>query len=116
MRLSMFDYSVILEALKIIVLASVLFVWFIRYDNIVKEFKEYHYPDWLRDLVGILKISFVIMIQSDNFGVFRLGCIGLIVLMSGAFITHIRIRNTFAKALPSLTLLISGIVLLLSAN
>ena len=36
-------------------LVSVLFVWVIRYDNIIKEFKQYELPDWLRDFVGILK-------------------------------------------------------------
>ena len=49
-----------IEALKIIVTVSILFVWFIRYDNIKKEFIEYGYATWFRDLIGILKISFSI--------------------------------------------------------
>ena len=47
------DVSIV-PVLKISVLVSVLFVWVIRYDNIIKEFKEYEL-DWLRDFVGILK-------------------------------------------------------------
>ena len=41
-------------ALQSLVVASVLFVWVVRYANIVQEFKQYGYPDWLRDMVGIL--------------------------------------------------------------
>ena len=43
------ELSSIIGTLKLLVLASVLFVWFVRYDNIVKEFIEYKYPNWLRD-------------------------------------------------------------------
>ena len=46
------------DGLKILVGVSILFVWVVRYHNIVEEFKLYHLPDWLRDLVGILKITF----------------------------------------------------------
>ena len=49
---------VIVEALKIVVVAAVFFVWVVRYENIRKEFKDYNLPNWFRDLVGILKISF----------------------------------------------------------
>jgi non-specific serine/threonine protein kinase len=59
------DASAYIETLlqakqKILVFSSVIFVWCIRYKNIIEEFKKYGYPDWLRDFVGILKISFVI--------------------------------------------------------
>ncbi len=56
----------IVNALKILVLASVLFVWVVRYQNIVEEFKTYSLPVWLRDLVGILKISFVLMMFNTD--------------------------------------------------
>ena len=60
------DYSfVILECLKIIATISILFVWFVRYDNIKKEFEAYNFPTWFRDLIGILKISFIIMLHSN---------------------------------------------------
>ena len=50
MNLEMTD---IISLLRVVVLVSVLFVWVIRYDNIIKEFKQYELPDWLRDFVGI---------------------------------------------------------------
>ena len=72
------DYLV---AIKIIMFVSILFVWVVRYENIVKEFKEYQYPDWLRDFVGIIKISFVAMLFNSNSNVVVLGSAGIIVLM-----------------------------------
>lgn len=46
------------DILRILLSASLFFVWVVRYENIVKEFKhEYNLPDWLRDLVGIIKLS-----------------------------------------------------------
>ena len=52
-----FNLDNIIEALKIISGVAIFFVWVVRYDNIKKEFNEYQLPTWLRDLVGILKIS-----------------------------------------------------------
>ena len=59
------DFSLvnIVEALKIISSVAIFFVWVVRYDNIKKEFVEYNLPSWVRDLVGILKLSFATMLQ-----------------------------------------------------
>ena len=48
--------------LQIITASSVFFVWVVRYENIIEEFEYYKLPTWLRDLVGILKVSFGIML------------------------------------------------------
>ena len=63
----MFQLETLGETLKIVATASIFFVWFIRYDNIKKEFSQYNYPGWFRDLIGILKISFVLMLYSSNY-------------------------------------------------
>ena len=57
---------VINDALKLIVGVSIFFVWVVRYSNIIEEFKQFQLPDWLRDMVGIFKLSFAVMIQSDS--------------------------------------------------
>ena len=41
----------IVEPLKIIVTVAIFFVWFVRYENIKKEFNEYGYPNWFRDFI-----------------------------------------------------------------
>ena len=44
-------------ASQLIVAFSVLFVWVFRFDNIVKEFKQYGLSDLIRNSVGASKIS-----------------------------------------------------------
>lgn len=104
----------LVEVIKIIVLAAVLFVWVVRYENIIKEFKEYQLPAWFRDFVGILKISFVVMLLNDDKTVVLLGSGGIVILMLGAFFTHIRVKNPVSKMLPSATLMTLSLIIFLT--
>jgi hypothetical protein len=73
--------------LQALVAAAIFFVWVVRYANIVEEFKQFGLPEWLRDLVGILKLTFA------------------------AFVTLLRVGNPPFKMLPSLALLVcSGVI------
>lgn len=51
--------AIVLQAL---VASSIFFVWVVRYDNIVLEFEHYGLPSWLRDLVGILKMTLSLLL------------------------------------------------------
>lgn len=94
----------LIEVLKILVFTSVLFVWVVRYSNIVEEFRFYNYPSWLRDLVGILKLSFVVMLMTQNVFLIKIGAMGIMVLMLAAVITHLRVKNPLFKMFPSMIL------------
>ncbi len=107
----MLNLSNSLEVLKVITLSSVFFVWFVRYENIVQEFKKYGYSDKLRDFVGILKLTSVILIQSSNPLIFKLGSVSLGILMLAAVITHIKTKNPLIEMLPSFTLMVFSILL-----
>ena len=95
-------------SLQALVAASIFFVWVVRYANIVEEFKHYGLPDWLRDLVGVLKMTFSLLlligIERGHFAV--VGGIGIAVLMVAAFVTHLRVKSPVPKVLPCLALLI----------
>ena len=105
--------DVIIEVLKIAALVSILFVWVVRYNNIQKEFEQFNLPKWLRDIVGILKISFAVMLHSDMSTIVLIGSGGISLLMIGAIFTHFRVNNKLHKMLPALTLFsISMIVFL----
>ena len=106
----MLNLSNSLEVLKVITLSSVFFVWFVRYENIVQEFKKYGYSDKLRDFVGILKLTSVILIQSSNPLIFKLGSVSLGILMLAAVITHIKTKNPLIEMLPSFTLMVFSIL------
>lgn len=101
----MHDLSICLQAL---VAASVFFVWMVRYANAIQEFKQYGLPDWLRDLVGVLKMTFALLlligVERPQFAV--VGGVGIAVLMLAAFVTHLRVKNPIFKMLPCLVLLV----------
>ena len=110
------DRFFLIEVLQIITASSILFVWVVRYENIITEFQQYQLPVWLRDMVGILKLSFSIMLLA---GIYDekykyLGSSGLILLMLAALLTHVKMKNSFYKALPSLTLLVFSTIILMS--
>ena len=77
---------------------------------IVEEFKFFRYPSWLRDMVGILKITFVVLILSSDVVLVKIGSMGIATLMVAALVTHFRVKNPFAKMLPSLTLLTLSLI------
>ena len=105
----------LLIILKILVASSIFFVWVIRYDNIVEEFKKYNYPDWLRDSVGILKLTFGIMLLWNDNLIILFGATGLIILMLAAVGTHIKVKNSLVDALPALTqIFMNGLIFYLT--
>ncbi len=81
--------------------------------NIIEEFKRYRLPDWLRDFVGILKITFAILvlIGIDRPRAAMLGAAGIALLMAAAFFTHLRVKNPLFKMLPSLLLLVLSLAI-----
>jgi len=101
---------------RILVPVAIFFVWVVRYDNIVKEFKHYSLPDWTRDLVGILKLSCAVMILTSNGFLLKLGAVGIVLLMIAALIVHLRVKNPPAKMLPAATLMLLSLLIFLSAN
>ena len=102
----------LVECLKLIATASIFFIWFVRYDNIKREFKEFGYPTWVRDMVGILKISFIAMFYSSVKYVNVIGALGITILMLGAFLTHIKMKDSFRKTIASITMLSISITIL----
>ena len=102
----------IIEALKIIAGVAVFFVWVVRYENIKKEFVHYNLPRWLRDLVGILKLSFGAMLQFSNTGIVQLGALGITILMSAAVVTHIRLKSRFRDYIASVAMLAISLIIL----
>lgn len=99
--------DLIIPTVQTVIAAALFFVWVVRYDNIIKEFKhDYKYPNWLRDLTGILKLSCAAMLLNTNPELQSVGLKGLVLLMVFAVATHIRVKSGLKKVLPSLVLLL----------
>jgi len=104
------DLTIVLQAL---VAASLFFVWVVRYDNIIQEFKQYGLPDWLRDVVGILKLTFalLLLLGIQRASLAMIGSLGIAGLMGCAFVIHLRVKNPAFKMLPSMTLLVISLII-----
>ena len=104
------NFTIVLQAL---VAASIFFVWVVRYHNIISEFQHYRLPDWLRDVVGILKLTFALLlllgIERQTLAI--IGSLGIAGLMGCAFVVHLRVKNPVFKMLPSLTLLVLSLII-----
>eukprot|EP01047_Picozoa_sp_COSAG01_P002071 COSAG01_NODE_52_length_31456_cov_125.226648_29_plen_114_part_00 len=108
------EKELLITAIKCIIGSSLFFVWVIRYDNIIKEFEEYKYPNWLRDFVGILKFTFFLFILMDYELLQNIGLVGIAGLMLAAFLTHIKVKNQLYKMLPSFSLMSLSIIALIT--
>ena len=95
--------------LKIVIATSLFFVWVVRYSNIVTEFKEYSLPDWFRDLMGIVKLCFAVLLFQTSPELIVIGSGGLVVLMMAAFLVHIKFKHTIIQMVPSLSLFLSSL-------
>ena len=106
------DLTIVLQAL---VAVSIFFVWVVRYENIIQEFKQYGLPDWLRDLVGILKLTFslLLLLGIQRASLAMIGGLGIAGLMGCAFAMHLRVKNPLVKMFPCLMLLVLATVIAL---
>lgn len=102
-----------LIALKVIVATSIFFVWVNHYQRIVGEFREYKLPDWLRNITGILKMSFalILIISGENFALQTFSALGIVILMVCAQIVHFINKTSFQRRVPSIILLIMALII-----
>ena len=100
------NIELLTTVLRVVISTALFFVWVVRYDNIIMEFrKDYNYPDWLRDLTGIAKLTCAVMLLSTNTELNELGLKGIITLMAFAILTHIKVKSHPRKAIPSVLLM-----------
>lgn len=101
--------------LQIIVAFSVLYVWVLRYDVVVAEFAQFKLPDALRDVVGVLKISAsaVLLGLAADQHLEVLAALTITAMMAAALIMHISVKNPVHKMLPSFTLGLMSVVIVL---
>lgn len=97
---------------QIVIAISVINVWVFRFDNIVKEFKQYGLSDTLRNIVGAFKISLSTLLLVGIFyeDVILVSSLLMAFLMICAQIAHIKARNPLMKYVPSFILLLLSLL------
>ena len=119
----------IMEILKIIlqliVGLGILNVWLLRFnkntsyrganaESMKEEFKAYGLPETMIYIVGFIKVALALMLIAGIWieSLVDPAAIGMTVMMRGAIIMHLKIKDTFKQTLPALTLLIvCGIII-----
>jgi hypothetical protein len=106
---TMNNYAVIAQ---IVIALSIAIVWVGRFDNIVKEFKQYRLPDTVRNMVGAIKISLAtLLVAGIWYPALVVGpALAMAFLMLCAQVAHFSVRNPWHKHLPSLALLILSLL------
>lgn len=107
-----------LIALQLSVALGILNVWLVRSGKATpfrggdaktlrEEFVAYGLPLWFMRVVGVLKVSLALALIAAIWihRVSQPAAIGLGLLMMGAFIMHLKVKDPIKKALPSLTVL-----------
>lgn len=87
---------------------SVAYVWIFRYDNVVKEFRQFGLSDLTRNFVGATKIALATLLVA---GIWFPSLVQIPSVLMGLFMIsaqyfHFKIKNPLIKRLPSLILLI----------
>jgi hypothetical protein len=101
----MTNYSIIAQ---VIVALSIGYVWIFRFDNIVKEFKQYGLSDLTRNLVGAAKIALSTLLVTGIWypDLVLIPALLIAFLMLAAQYFHFKVGNPWQKHMPSLLLLI----------
>ena len=102
---------------QIIVALSIGTVWIFRFDNIVKEFKQYGLSDLVRTLVGSAKIVLATLLVAGIWypSLVLIPALLMAFLMLSAQYFHFKVKNPWHKRLPSLVLLALCIFIAFSA-
>ena len=111
--------------LNLVIAITLLNVWLIRHNkqtiyrggdanSMAEEFSAYGLPKWLMYVVGSMKIIIAILlivgvwITSLNIYCY----ISLGILMSGAIIMHLKVKDKIIKSVPALSILTLLLVLI----
>ena len=100
---------------QIVIALGIVNVWLVRSGkptpfrgrgagNMKDEFAAYGLPDWAMRTVGFLKLTFAAMLIVGIWipALVKPAALGLGVLMVGAVLMHLKVRDPLARSLPAL--------------
>ena len=102
---------------QLVVAVSVLVVWVLRFDNIVREFKQYGLSDQTRTLVGSAKTILATLLIAGIWypALVLVPALLMAALMLAAQYFHQKVNNPLAKRVPSFILLVLSLFIAYSA-
>lgn len=103
---------------QLVIALSVGYVWIFRFDNIVKEFKQYGLSDLTRNSVGASKIVLATLLITGIWypKLVFIPALLMAFLMICAQFFHFKAKNPWFKHFPSFFLLVLSIFVALFAS
>lgn len=107
----------LLSLTQLVLALSVAYVWVFRYDNVVKEFKQFGLNDLTRNFVGATKIALATLLVTGIWypSLVLIPSVLMALFMISAQYFHFKIKNPFIKHLPSLILLVLCAIIVLGS-
>lgn len=119
----------VLSFLQVVIALTLLNVWLMRFhkatkyrgasaQNMKEEFAAYGLPQWFMYVVGFLKVSIALVMIVTLFKPTLMTLVGvpalevLAVLMIGAILMHIKLKDPCIKALPATIVLLMSLSLI----
>jgi hypothetical protein len=109
----------VLIVIQVIIALGILNVWILRpkkatswrggsATNMKEEFEIYGLPTWSMQFIGFLKILFAVLLIIGIWvpDLTTTAAIGLAVLMLGAVLMHVKVKDPMLKSLPAFTVLV----------
>ena len=121
------DYAVIVA--QVIIALGIANVWLLRFgkstgwrggnaSNMKEEFQVYGLPSWFVVVIGFLKLLFAAALIAGIWigELTRPAAIGVAVLMAGAVLMHVKVKDPLKKSLPALTMLALSLFVALASS
>jgi hypothetical protein len=88
---------------QVFIACSIALVWVIRFPNVVAEFHEYGIPDWMRTLVGAVKVSLATLLVAGIWypALVPVPALLMAALMLCALAAHLKVHHAWQKYVPS---------------
>jgi hypothetical protein len=103
---------------QLVIALSIGYVWIFRFNNIVKEFKQYGLSDLTRTIVGASKIVLATLLVTGIWfpTLVFIPALMMAFLMICAQYFHFKVKNPWSKHLPSLLLLAASLFVALMVS
>lgn len=119
----------LLSFLQIVIAVTLLNVWLVRFHkatkyrgasahNMKEEFAAYGLPAWFMYVVGFLKVSIAVVMIITLIKPTLMTILGvpalwvLAVLMIGAIVMHVKLKDPLQKTLPALVVLLMALTVI----
>jgi hypothetical protein len=88
---------------QVIIACSIAYVWIVRLPNVSSEFREYGLSDFLRTLVGAVKIVLATLIFVAIWypALATIPALLMAALMACALIAHAKVHHVWQKYVPA---------------